>query len=561
MAQDDFVVKLPVGMEIDDDAAKDLSKQIDEVGSKLPELKIKVKSDAAKDITREIDHLVESLRKSGRTDFKVNLLGDDGADIRKVSIEYAELADGIKKVIQQEYNLKDIRAKGVLLGQEWTEGSKAVVKYTQGVDEAKAKTEANKKAISELAAEIASVNKNLSKSEVEFARGNQNTSNLYFSEAADKELQVQQKILALEKEGVLTTEQAVQALIRLDEAIASASREADVFNAKLADESVRRELAEREKALNRYADLFARIELKEREQQEANAKEADRYVSKEILSDIEEYIRLLKEVNAAESHGDMDKPGASRFDLLQREAALHQKINNYREEGFLTQISAEALEREFADRVEATAKEMEQLNNQSKMRNASDYFSNEDVRAYIGMLEEVEAKEKEIADLSSEMTGWLNSDSRLKESSHFSSEINKLVEGLKKGDITADEARKSLAKLKSEAKAAGLAGKTMGSQIVDALKDIANIATVTEVVYTLYNATRKVIENVHELDDVMVDLQIASGASADEVERLMDDYHNLAKELGATSVEVAQAADGWLNKIGLPYRNIRLQFS
>lgn len=486
MAQDDFVVKLPVGMEIDDNAAKDLSKQIDDIGSKLPELKIKVKSDAAKDITREIDHLVESLRKSGRMDFKVSLLGDDGADIRKVSVEYAELTEGIKKVIQQEYNLKDIRSKGVLLGQEWTEGSKAVVKYTQGVDEARAKTEANKRAMSELSAEIASVNKNLSKSEVEFARGNRNVSDLYFDDAAEKELQIRQKINALSKEGVITIGEAEQKERELGEAIKNTSEKAEVLKAKLADSQYNRDF-------------------------------------KNLVSEqIKEQARI------------------------ENERLKSQRLSASNYESWWTQA--------LNERASLEKRILEELSNRER-RNASNY-----INWWTQALDEVDSK-READDLSSKMTSWISSNIRLEDSGYFSSEINKLVEGLKLGKIGADDARAAFSRLQNEAKELGITGKTMGNQIVGALKDIANIATVTEIVYTLYNATRHVIQSIHELDDVMVDLQIASGASADEVKRMMDSYHDLARELGATSVEVAQAADGWLNKIGLPYRNMRLQFS
>lgn len=597
MAQDDFVVKLPVGMEISGEAVGDLTHQLNSLDSKLPSVTIKVKSDGAKKVTDEINSLVTALKESGRTDFKVNLLGNRNGDIRKAVVEYTELSDGISRVIQQQYNLRDIVEKGELIGQFWEEGSKGVVKFTQGQDEAKAKTEATKKAMAELASEIAAVNKALSQSELEFARGNQNVSNLHFDDVAEKELRAQQKILALEKEGVITYEQAAEKLYELDEAITSAGEKADIFNAKIADkqynQDFKKALTEQNEEQKRIAEEIARSErlavayreaswrdnIEKREAEEKRAAEeriaeekriaeeekrisdekirnerlnASNYeaVWKEALAEREtEEKRISDEQERRERLNAVYREARWKDNLAEREAEekrIAEEQAHIENEQFKNQrLSASNYESWWAQALserDSLEKRIAEEQANRERRNASNY-----VNWWTQALNEVDAK-KEADDLSSEMTSWLSSDSRLSNSAYYSSEIEKLVDGLKRGDITADQARQSLSKLKDEAKKLGVAGKTMGKQVVDALKDIANIATVAEAVRMLYNATKQVIGNVRELDDVMVDLQIASGASADEVERMMNSYHDLAKEIGATSVEVAQAADGWLRQ-------------
>lgn len=630
LADHDFVVKLPVGMDLNEDAAQDLSKQIDDISSRLPELEIKIKSEGAKKITKEIDYLVSALSKSGRTDFRVDILGDQSADIRKVAVQYNEVADSIKKVIKQEYTLRDVTEEGAVVQQVWTEGSKAVVKYSQGLDEAKTNAEANKRAMEGLAAEIASVNKYMAQSELALARGNQASSDFYFNKAAAGELAAQDKIIALEKEGIISYEQAAQKLYELDTALSQASEKADIFKASLIDKQsaaqtkaalseIEAEIKSMTKAMSlseeefvrgnyatsshyfsqaaasearaikkieegessgeipfeaaieqldkldaalasssQKADLLnAKLRDKARLEAEAAAKEYDQYITKELLTDVTEYANLLRKINQAENEGRMGDAGAARYEMSQREAAIQQKINQYREQGLLTQTSAEVVQREMIERVRATADEMARFNSLMKNSSTSDRI-NEELRERAELLR----KNLELAEeFESETAAFMKSDSRLEKSSYFSSEVKKLEEGLRAGSITGEQARRTLSKLKSEARAVGLAGKTMGVQIVDGLKDLANVATVAESIRTLFEATKRVVENVRELDDAMVDLQIASGATADEVGRMMDGYHDLAKSLGATSVEVAQAADGWLNKIGLPYRNMRLQFS
>ena len=59
---------------------------------------------------------------------------------------------------------------------------------------------------------------------------------------------------------------------------------------------------------------------------------------------------------------------------------------------------------------------------------------------------------------------------------------------------------------------------------------------------------RELYRHVVELDDAVANLQIASGKSRKEVQGMIDDYSRLAKELGATTQEVAESADTWLRQ-------------
>lgn len=61
-------------------------------------------------------------------------------------------------------------------------------------------------------------------------------------------------------------------------------------------------------------------------------------------------------------------------------------------------------------------------------------------------------------------------------------------------------------------------------------------------------ALRQLYQNVVELDGAITDLQIASGKTREETEELIKTYSKLAKQLGATTLEVAQSADTWLRQ-------------
>lgn len=68
------------------------------------------------------------------------------------------------------------------------------------------------------------------------------------------------------------------------------------------------------------------------------------------------------------------------------------------------------------------------------------------------------------------------------------------------------------------------------------------------VVGTAVRAVKQIYSNVLELDKAITDLQVATGKSRDETTKLIKDYAKLGKEIGATTTEVAAAADTWLRQ-------------
>jgi len=64
----------------------------------------------------------------------------------------------------------------------------------------------------------------------------------------------------------------------------------------------------------------------------------------------------------------------------------------------------------------------------------------------------------------------------------------------------------------------------------------------------LKKAIRDVFQNVIELDKAITDLQIATGYSREQTAALVKEYSQLGNKIGATTLEVAQAADEWLRQ-------------
>ena len=100
-------------------------------------------------------------------------------------------------------------------------------------------------------------------------------------------------------------------------------------------------------------------------------------------------------------------------------------------------------------------------------------------------------------------------------------------------------------------KKAEAVGKT-GRSLVDELKnDIAKIGMWLgggTVVFGAIHQIKSMISTVSELNKEIVDLQMATGGTVESTEKLLEQYNVLGKEIGATTVEVANSSEEWLRQ-------------
>lgn len=69
-----------------------------------------------------------------------------------------------------------------------------------------------------------------------------------------------------------------------------------------------------------------------------------------------------------------------------------------------------------------------------------------------------------------------------------------------------------------------------------------------DALHKVIEAGKEAVDTVKELNDIGTDLQMATGADRDTINQYMASYNDLGKEIGATTTEVAQAADEWLRQ-------------
>lgn len=69
-----------------------------------------------------------------------------------------------------------------------------------------------------------------------------------------------------------------------------------------------------------------------------------------------------------------------------------------------------------------------------------------------------------------------------------------------------------------------------------------------KIVSGIINSIKNAISTVKELDKELVSLQIATGGTRQKAEELLDTYNKLGRQLGATTVDVANAAVEWIRQ-------------
>lgn len=110
------------------------------------------------------------------------------------------------------------------------------------------------------------------------------------------------------------------------------------------------------------------------------------------------------------------------------------------------------------------------------------------------------------------------------------------------------EARREFALLERQMLEMGATAETTWERLKRLFEAHLGTAVAMVGIHMLQRSLREMYQNVVQLDKALVDLQIATGYTREQTRNLISDYSELAKQLGATTLEVAKASDGWLRQ-------------
>ena len=111
------------------------------------------------------------------------------------------------------------------------------------------------------------------------------------------------------------------------------------------------------------------------------------------------------------------------------------------------------------------------------------------------------------------------------------------------------QATRKLNSLKIQGQKGGASNifEVIGSNIKNTITRMFDYTGVYRVLNKLMASVSKIIQLSKELDSTMFNLRVVTGDSREETVGLIGDYRKLADQLGATTVQIANAANEWLN--------------
>ena len=115
-----------------------------------------------------------------------------------------------------------------------------------------------------------------------------------------------------------------------------------------------------------------------------------------------------------------------------------------------------------------------------------------------------------------------------------------------KGELDSLTGRRN--ELVSSAKREGLVGKNWTDSFKKSLGSLSQIFGSFSLLNRADDIAHEMIVTIHEVDDALTDLQMATSVSDKEAQSLMETYSQMGKELKATGVDVAKSNTEWLKQ-------------
>lgn len=160
------------------------------------------------------------------------------------------------------------------------------------------------------------------------------------------------------------------------------------------------------------------------------------------------------------------------------------------------------------------------------------------------------ASAMEVATLQNKMESWLNNNTRATKA--YGTQVQNYINTLKhlsaQGNVSTADLNKiadGFKKVDMAAESAGLKGKSFGNSISGAFKSITRYVGVSTLIYSAFNAIKSGVQDVIALDTALVDLQKTTNATSNQLKEFYFSANDTAKQLGATTEEVIQAAADW----------------
>ena len=136
---------------------------------------------------------------------------------------------------------------------------------------------------------------------------------------------------------------------------------------------------------------------------------------------------------------------------------------------------------------------------------------------------------------------------KVEPSSDTASQLEKQMKGVKM-DVDTSAANKNISQTSKSIAATQKSAQSLGSTLRNVLNIGSSAALVAKGFRLIATTAKNAVKAVKDIDGAIANLRIATGANYDTAKQLVSAYNQMAKTLGATTVEVADSAETWLRQ-------------
>ena len=146
--------------------------------------------------------------------------------------------------------------------------------------------------------------------------------------------------------------------------------------------------------------------------------------------------------------------------------------------------------------------------------------------------------------LGTNIDSWMNKNTAA--AKVFADRLTDIKSKLSAADSTDfNNLKREFNEIQAEAKQMGLTGSKAAQEMKSQFDSmLSSVISVTAAMQTF----RKMVGTARKLDTSLFNLQVATGSTREETKTLLDTYNQMAKELGATTTDIADGADAWLRQ-------------
>lgn len=250
---------------------------------------------------------------------------------------------------------------------------------------------------------------------------------------------------------------------------------------------------------------------------------------------------------------------------LQNQMKQNEKLNQFKEwEDSLKRIST--LEDRYAGStgylkilptLEKVKTAFKEINSEIKKGDNADFTkvekSMKDISSSVNKVKNAfEKLEAPVGDLgqraAQKTTTWMNSNTRSLKV--YGDELNEIItlqqKAMTMGDL--DVANNKFNTLTSSARAKGLIGKSWKESLKNSFGLITEMFGSFSLVNRADDIVRDMVGTIHDVDDALTDLKMATNVSDSQAESLMETYSKMGRELKATGVDVSTAATDFMKQ-------------